>query len=67
VVGRAHKIVRKVWEEAVGYRRRSLAVASIVSNKNGLPARLLEAQITQSIFYYAALNRMTHLGLTEIS
>jgi len=36
-----------------------------VSNQNGLPARLLEAQVTQSIFYCAALNGITRLGMTE--
>lgn len=60
---------RKAWKENSGYHMRSLAETTMFRFKtiftDRLSARLLETQTTQALICCAALNRMTHLGLSD--
>jgi hypothetical protein len=60
---------RPQWKEDSGYHMRSLAETIMFRLKtifgDRLSARLLETQTTQALIRCLALNRMTHLGMSE--
>jgi hypothetical protein len=68
-VRRIRRVGRRRWKREVGYHRRSLAEAAISRDKRlfgaGLAARHPAGQRTTVRIRYAALNRMTHLGMPD--
>lgn len=60
---------RKEWKENSDYHTRSLVETTMYRLKTifrgELSARLLETQTTQALVRFAALNRMTQLGMPQ--
>jgi hypothetical protein len=68
-VRRIRRVGRRRWKQEVGYHHRSLAETAISRDKRlfgpGLAVRDPAGQRTTMRLRYAALNRMTRLGLPD--